>query len=166
MNQLGCGTGNIIFSHGASDSRGVLIAFWEGLDIEIRTCICEKSGRYIILHTHIQDNPILLFNYYAPNDENTQVQTLSEICHIIDTMELEQDVTIVWGGDFNLFLDSFLYADGGKQQLKMNYLIKLLSIMNERDLCDLFRVRNPDTRCFTWRCKNSFLQKLLDYFLV
>ena len=66
LNQWGCGTGNIILSHGASDSRGVLIAFREDLDIEIRTCICDKNGRYIILHAHIQDNPILLVNYCAP----------------------------------------------------------------------------------------------------
>ena len=104
--------------------------------------------------------------YYAPNDESTQVQALSEICDIIDRMELERDMTIVWGGDFNLFFDSFLDADGGNPQLKMNSLTKLLSIMSERDLCDLFRVRNPDTRRFTWRRKNSFLQRRLDYFLV
>ena len=82
---------------------------------------------------------------------------MSEICDIIDKMELEQDMTIVWGRNFNLFFDSFLDADGGKPQLKMNSLTKLLSTMSERDLCDLFRVRNPDTRCFTWRHKNSFL---------
>ena len=149
LNQLGCGTGNVIFSHGASDSRGVLIAFWKGLDNEIRTCICDKNGRYIILFAYIQDNPILLVNYYAPNDESTQVQILSEICDIIDKMELEQDMTIVWGGDFKLFFDSFLDADGGKPQSKMNSLTKLLSITTERDLCDLFRVRHPDTRRFT-----------------
>ena len=100
LNQWGCGTGNIIFSHGASDSRGVLIAFPEGLDIEIRTRKCDKNGRYIILYAHIQDNPILLVNHYARNDESTQVQPLSEICDIIDKMELEQDMTIVWGRGF------------------------------------------------------------------
>ena len=91
---------------------------------------------------------------------------MSEKCDIIDKMELEQDMTIVWGGDFNLFFDSFLDAYGGKPQLKMNYRTKLLSIMSERDLYDLFRVRNPDTRRFTWRRKSSFLQRRLDYFLV
>ena len=75
-------------------------------------------------------------------------------------------MTIVWGGDFNLFFDFFLDADGGNPQLKMNSLTKLLSIMSERDLCDLFRVRNSDTRRFIWRRKNSFLQRRLDYFLV
>ena len=166
LNKWGCGTGNIIFSHGASDSRGVLIAFREGLDIEIRTWKCDKNGRYIILYANIQGNPILLVNYHAPNDESNQVQTLSEVCDIIDKIELEQDMTIVWGGDFNLFFYSFLDADGGKPQLKMNSLTELLSIMSERDLCDLFRVRHPDTRRFTWRRKNSFVQRRLDYFLV
>ena len=78
LNQWGCGTGNIIFSHGASDSRGVLIAFREGLNIEIRTCICDKNGRYIILHAHIQDNLILLVNYYAAHDESTHFYRIRE----------------------------------------------------------------------------------------
>ena len=81
---------------------------------------------------------------------------MSEICDIIDRMELEQDMTIVWGGDFNLFFDSFLDADGGKPQLKMNSLTKLFSIMSERDLCDLFRVRNPDTRRLHGGVKTHF----------
>ena len=39
-------------------------------------------------------------------------------------------------------------------------------MMSERDQFDLFRVRHPDARRFTWRRKNSFLQRRLDYFLV
>ena len=35
-----------------------------------------------------------------------------------------------------------------------------------KGLCDLFRVRNSDTRRFTWRHKNSFLQRRLNYFSV
>ena len=38
--------------------------------------------------------------------------------------------------------------------------------MSERDLCDLFRIRHPDTRRFTCRSKNSFLQRRFDYCLV
>ena len=64
-NQWGCARGNIISSHGTSDSRSVLLAFREGMDIEIRTCTCDKNGLYIILQAHIEDNPILLVNYYV-----------------------------------------------------------------------------------------------------
>ena len=45
-------------------------------------------------------------------------------------------------------------------------MAKLLSVMYENDLCDIFRIRLPDSRRFTWRRKAPFLQKRLDYFLV
>ena len=51
---------------------------------------------------------------------------MSEICDTIDKMELEQDMTIVWEGDFNLFFDSFLDADGGKPQLKIKGMLGML----------------------------------------
>ena len=70
------------------------MAFQEGLDIEIRTCTYDKNGRCINLHPHIQDNPNLLVNYYAPMMNVLRL-------NIIDKMELEQDMRIVWGGDFN-----------------------------------------------------------------
>ena len=38
--------------------------------------------------------------------------------------------------------------------------------MTENDLCDIFRVRNPDTRRFSWRRKMPFKQRRLDFFLV
>ena len=73
---------------------------------------------------------------------------------------------IVLGGYFNLYFDSFLDAGSGKPQLEINSLTILLNIMSERDLCNLFRVRNPDTKRLSWRRKNSFLQRRLNYFLV
>ena len=39
-------------------------------------------------------------------------------------------------------------------------------MMSENDLCDIFRVRNPDTRRFSWRRKTPFKQRRLDFFLV
>ena len=43
-------------------------------------------------------------------------------------LELDPDTAIVWGGDFNLIFDTKLDAIGGKPQLKVNSLSKLLSI--------------------------------------
>ena len=39
-------------------------------------------------------------------------------------------------------------------------------MVSENDLCDIYRIRNPDTRRFTWRRKTPFKQRRLDYFLV
>ena len=39
-------------------------------------------------------------------------------------------------------------------------------MMSENDLCDIFRVRNPDMKHYTWRRKTPFKQRRLDYFLI
>ena len=38
--------------------------------------------------------------------------------------------------------------------------------MTENDLCDIFRIRNPQELRFTWRNKNPFKQRRLDFFLI
>ena len=37
--------------------------------------------------------------------------------------------------------------------------------MSKNDLCDKYRIRNPETKRFTWR-KTPFKQRRLDYFLI
>ena len=121
----------------------------------MKSIFCDKNGRYLIVKATIQNKPIVLVNYYAANDEE-----------IINQLEVDPDTASVWGGDFNLIFDINLDADGGKPQLKVNSLSKLLSITEENDLCDIFRVRCPDEKHFTWRRKNPFKQRRLDYFFI
>ena len=42
---------------------------------------------------------------------------------------------------------------------------KVLQIMSELDLIDMFRELNPEKRRFTWQRKNPIKQARLDYFL-
>ena len=44
----------------------------------------DKNGRYFILKAIIQNKPIVLVNYYAPNDEGFQINMLSVINEIIN----------------------------------------------------------------------------------
>ena len=69
-------------------------------------------------------------------------------------------------GDFNLFFEKSLDTDGGNPSVKTKSLSKLQEIMTENDLCDTFRIRNPQERRFTWRNKNPFKQRRLDFFLI
>ena len=121
-----------------------------------------KNGGYLIPKAIIQNKPIVLVNYYAPNDEGFRINTLSVVNEIINQLELNPDIAIVWGGNFNLIFDTNLYADGSKPQLKVNSLSKLLSITEENDLCDIFTVSCPNEKCFTWRRKNLFKQRRLN----
>ena len=75
------------------------------MDYTIEKSILDQEGRYVILQAKIQDSSILLINYYAPNMEGTQITLLSEINDVINNLVLEEDTTILWGGDFNSFFD-------------------------------------------------------------
>ena len=39
-------------------------------------------------------------------------------------------------------------------------------MMEENELSDIFRIRYPDSRQFTWRYKNPLKQRRLDYLLI
>ena len=101
----------------------------------------------------IQGSLIILINYYTPNKEGKQVQILTEIRDILEKMELVEDTKLIWGGDFNSFFDCKLDVDGGNPKLKIQSITKLISMMSENDLCDIFRVHNPEMKCYTWRRK-------------
>ena len=158
--------GAIRFSHGTSRSTGVFIAFHEHLNYKILAEYAHDGGNYLIIHSLIQDMPMVLVNYYAPNAENEQIKVLIQINNILDNLEISQDTSVILGGDFNLFFEKSLDTDGGNPSVKTKSLSKLQEIMTENDLCDIFRMRNPQERRFTWRNKNPFKQRRLDFFLI
>ena len=50
---------------------------------------------------------------------------------------------IVFGGDFNLFFEAKLEAQGGNPILKKKSWAKLIQIKEKFDLYDIWRIRNP-----------------------
>ena len=124
-NQFGCGSGSIIFSHGKSDARGVLIAFREELNYRVIMLHIDNNGRYIVLNVLIDNNPVILVNYYAPNVESEQLKLLDELNYIFNSFEIAESTVFIWGGDFNMIFDTTLDADGGFPQLKINSLSKI-----------------------------------------
>ena len=57
------------------------------------------------------------------------------------------------GGDWNLISNSSLDALGGKPSLKSNSLKQVYDLMTKFDLIDIWRIRNPALRQFSWRRK-------------
>ena len=95
--QWGCGEGSIHFSHGTSNSTGVLIAFREGLDVKIEANFTDNGSRLLIFKAKIQDNPVILVNYHAPNEERAQVRVLSEVNSILDKFVLVPNSAFIGG---------------------------------------------------------------------
>ena len=85
---------------------------------------------------------------------------------MLDQIDLDSEYKLIWGGDFNFYFDLSLEADGGKPSIKPMSLAKFKSIKQKLGLCDVWRIRNPDSRRFTYRSKSPFLQRRLDYFFI
>ena len=69
------------------------------------------------------------------------------------------------GGDFNVIFDQDLDGSGGIKKTKESVKI-LEDICLEQDLIDIWRVRNPTKKRFTWEQKTPIIQRRLDYWLV
>ena len=78
------------------------------------------------------------------------------------------DKHIVLAGDFNIFFNTSLESYGGKPTLKKKSIEKFIELKEKFDLCDIWRIRNPKTKRFTFRQKHVFglIQRRLDCFYI
>ena len=83
----------------------------------------------------------------------------------MDNFTLAEDCNIVIGRDFNVIFDPNLNGNGGNPKRKESVkCIDNLCVAN--DLIDIWRIRNPNVKRFTWRQKTPVIQRRLDFWLV
>ena len=71
-------------------------------------------------------------------------------------------------GDFNLFFNSKLDAQGRNPTIKKRSLAKLIELKESYNLSDAWRVRNTKSRQFAFTHKHSsgFIERRLDYIFI
>ena len=160
--------GEIIFSHGEYNARGVAILIPDYLtkDITILEQKIDDYGRYIFLKCKIFNTELLLINLYCPTKDKIKAQEdfYVDISKIIEEYG-EQKLLI--GGDLNTYLDVKKDKKGGKQESQSKFSENINNLMNEYDLADIWRIRNPDKKTYTRRenSKIGLVQSRLDYWL-
>ena len=113
----------------------------------------------------VQESSYLFVNIYAPNRTQDQCRFFDKLNNNIDDCVANKELKIILGGDFNLTFDSDLDCSGGRPFTKDS----IKNVQNrcfDFDLVDIWRIRNPHRRRFTWRQKSSFIQRRLDYWLI
>ena len=67
-----------------------------------------------------------------------------------------------------MFFNTSLETQGGNLILKKKSLEKVIEIKETLDLCDIWRMRDPESKCFTFHQNHvSYrIQRRLNYFLV
>ena len=93
---------------------------------------------------------------------------MSSLFELLEEFDISLTKQLVMAGDFNLFFNSTLEAQGGNPTLKKKSLAKLIEFKETYDLCDIWRVRNTKSKRFTFTQKHSsgFIQRRLDYILI
>ena len=160
--------GEIIFNHGTSNSRGVMILIRPCFDLKVIEVEKDNSGRLISLFCKIQGAPFRLYNLYGPNVDN---QKLSFYKDLQKRLERDRDISesFIIGGDLNLIQNASLDRKGGNFKPASQYIqtLKVLeSVKSDNDLVDIWRTKNPVTKRFTWRQKTPPIASRLDFWLV
>ena len=157
--------GDMFFSHGTGHSKGVLILVRDHLDFKLQSVKVDSQGRYILLEATIQDSPFLLLNIYAPNKCSEQCDFFKTISEVLKSSFTISDYSVIVGGDFNVIFDQELDGSGGLKKTKDSVKV-LEDICLEHDLLDIWRVRHPKEKRFTWRQKTPIIQRRLDFWLI
>ena len=157
--------GEMIYSHGSNHSRGVLVLIHQQFQFELKNSIIDDKGRFILLEVLVQESPFLLLNLYAPTKLSDQSVFFHEILSVLQTANFNSECRIIMGGDFNVHLDAVLDNSGGKSEIKPT-VKNIKDIMLTNKIIDVWRLRNPQTKLFTWRQKNPLIQRRIDYCLI
>ena len=156
----------IYFNDNTSNSAGVAILIDLKRDYEILKYFQDDQGRIQILSIIIDDQNFLIINIYNHNLENEQVQLLENMNDALDNFGDLNNYKIIMSGDLNFIYDRNLDATGGNPTMKLRSLAKITKICEEYDLCDIFRIRHPTHKRFTFRTINGNIHRRLDHFLI
>ena len=159
--------GQIIYRHGSSRSRGVVIMINKSLIDHIKNIQRDTEGRWLIVELQQNNISYTLINIYAPtqNDENDQIRILNEIKEKI----IEHEYTnIIMGGDFNIVLDPVKDKKGGNTTINRStrYINELKTFSETLSLCDIWRTKKEGIFGFTWHCKATKIFCRLDFWLI
>ena len=96
------------------------------------------------------------------------LSTLFDLSDMLEKIDNINNKNVVFGGDFNMLFEAKSEAQGGNPVLKKNSLAKLIQIKKKFNLCDVWRIRNSNTKRYTFRQQHSssYSQRRLDYFFI
>ena len=105
----------IYYSHGKTNSCGVLIASDGNLNICVKDKVHGNDGKVLILDATINGSDYLLINFYNANTEREQSTIIKNLNNLLKDF---RDKKVIVAGDFNLIFDKNLGSAGGNPLLK------------------------------------------------
>jgi exonuclease III len=154
--------GKIYASHGKGNSRGVCMLIGENNNFSTELIDKDEEGRFIVILVTMGEHKIKVAGYYGPNKDDTT--TLSNLLSILDQTEAQHTIIM---GDFNFTMNPLIDKKGKTEDNNTKCRNCLLDWMEDQEMCEIWRVKHPDERTYTWRSNTkppTFCR--LDFFIV
>ena len=149
------------FASNNSRSRGVAILFNNNFDFKVKEVISDIQGNYIIVNLTTMERELTLVNIYGPNRDRPEFYELLE-----EKLQTFQNTYTIIAGDWNLVLNPDIDYCNYRHVNNQNAQEKVIQLIDDLQLVDIWREINPEIRRFTWRRPNPPQQSRLDFFLL
>ena len=143
--------GVIFFSHGSTHSKGVCILMNPSLNCDFDNLQKDQNGRIVSVDLSLSGSKFSLCNIYVRNDQRKQQEFLHDFsAYLMSNTDTER---LIVGGDWNITLQS-IDKKGGTSWKSTTAREKLLTMMNEFALVDIFRERNQHKKAIPMNLKH------------
>lgn len=158
------GGGDLYFSHGQSNSKGVLIIVHKTFKGNTVLKHCDNEGRLVIIQASNDLDEFIIASVYAPTQDKPTEQ-MTFITKVETELAKCDNEYVLLGGDFNAWLDPVLDCSNNNiDRVETEYIAALDNILLEHELCDIWRIRHPNKKMYTFR--RAQYASRLDYWLV
>ena len=148
------------FSCYNSNSRGVAILLNNNFEYKVYNTYIDEQGNYIALDIEISDLRFTLMCIYGPNKDEPEFYK-----KITQKIEEFENASLIICGDWNLVQNQDMDTKNYKHENNIKSRSEVLKMKQELELVDPWRENNPNSKRFTWRCRNPVRMARLDFFL-
>ena len=109
---------------------------------------------------------LYMINIYAPKTDHEKAVFVKQLHDVITKSGIIRNDCVLIGGDWNTVLDSKLDKAGGVIKTGDTRTLEMKLLMVDLGLIDIWRLKNPLVRRYTFRQRRPLIQSRLDYFLI
>lgn len=142
-------------------ARGVAILIRKNIPFIKSSIISDLNGRFLIVAGTLNSVPTTLVNIYAPNFDNPDF--FQKVFNMIPDIS---NTNVIIGGDFNCVLDPLLDKQSSKSLQKSNSCIRLNTLADNLNVVDIWRLKHPTAKDYSFFSPVHKSYSRIDYFLV
>ena len=152
--------GQVYYASYNTRSRGVAILIRKTLPFVLENIQSDPNGCYVLIQGNLYGEKIVIMNVYAP--PNSPPPFFSKMVEVLSPFT---SVNTIIAGDWNNILNYNLdRTPQGKSLTKSSKT--MIKIMDEMGWVDVWRMKNPSVKDFTFYSNPHKCYSRLDYFLI